>query len=201
MNADPRPLSMVMPRGRYTRAAQLLHWVTAALMFTILPLAWVMVNMPETAPRRELLFTLHKSVGLTIITLVAVRLAWRATHPAPLLPGDLARWERAAAVASHWMLYVILIGMPVSGYLLDAAAGHEISYFGLFSLPLIPKSPAIAHAAIWTHVAVGQWLVYALVLTHVAATAWHVFVRRDGVLDRMLPEQGTPQIAGRHEGG
>lgn len=195
MNADPLSVAVLAPGGRYTRTAQLLHWIVAGLMFTILPLAWVMVNMPDSAPRRELLFTLHKSVGLTIIMLVAVRLAWRATHPAPPLPGEMARWERAAAFASHWMLYVILVGMPVSGYLLDAAAGHPISYFGLFSVPLVPKSPGLAHAAVWTHVAVGQWLVYALVFTHVAATAWHVSVRRDGVLNRMLPEQERVRIS------
>ena len=66
---------------RYTLTAQALHWVSAVLMFIVLPLAWVMVNMPRTAPDREWLYTLHKSVGLTILVLVMVRIAWRAAHP------------------------------------------------------------------------------------------------------------------------
>jgi cytochrome b561 len=177
---------------RYTAAAQALHWVTAALMFTVLPLAWVMVNMAEGSPSRGLLYTLHKSVGLTILALVAVRLAWRARHPAPPLPGRLARWEAASAFASHWLLYLVLAGMPVSGYLLSAAGGHPVTYFGLFTLPGLPKDDALAQAALWTHVVVGQWLVYALILLHLAATAWHVAVRRDTILDRMLPEQAVP---------
>jgi cytochrome b561 len=181
--------SAVKADRRYTLTAQALHWITAALMFTVLPIAWVMMNMPETAHRRGLLFTLHKSVGLSIVILVAIRLTWRVMHPAPPLTGRLGRWEKGAAIASHWMLYVILIGMPVSGYLLDATGGYPISYFGLFSVPVLAKSPTVANLATWVHVAVGQWLVYALILLHLAATIWHVSVRRDGVLDRMLPEQ------------
>ena len=175
--------------GRYTLTAQALHWVTAALMFVVLPIAWVMVNMPKSVQFRGLLFTLHKSVGLTIVVLVAVRIAWRAKHPAPPLEAGLARWEKAAAKGSHWMLYVVLVGMPISGYLLDAAGGYSISYFGLFTIPLLPQSPALSSAATWVHVAIGQWLVYALIFLHVAASIWHISVRRDGMLDRMLPTQ------------
>ncbi len=177
------------PVRRYTRTAQALHWVTAALMLCALPLAWVMVNMPKEAPSREWVLTVHKSVGLTILALVAVRLAWRAAHPAPPLPPDMARWERASAFASHWLLYLILVGMPVSGYILSAAGGHPVRYFGLFTVPGLPENKALAHAGVWVHVVTGQWLVYALIVLHVAATVWHVAVRRDGVLDRMLPAQ------------
>jgi cytochrome b561 len=175
---------------RYTLTAQALHWVTAALIFVALPLAWVAVNMPKDASSRGLLFTLHKSVGLTILALAAARLFWRALHPAPPLR-DRARWEAAAAFASHWLLYLVLIAMPVSGYLLSAGSGRPVSYFGLFSIPGMPKSEALDHAATWTHVAVGQWAVYTLVVLHIAATAWHVAVRRDGTLERMLPPQET----------
>jgi cytochrome b561 len=98
-------LTATLRTGRYTLAAQALHWITAVLMFTPLPLAWVMVNMPRTAANRELIYTLHKSLGLTVLVLVAVRLILRAIHPAPQLPGSLARWERASAALSHWLLY------------------------------------------------------------------------------------------------
>jgi cytochrome b561 len=174
---------------RYSYTAQTLHWVNAALMFAVLPIAWVMVNMPETNHARGALFTLHKSVGLTILMLVAIRLVWRARHPAPPLAGRLGRWEKRIAIVSHWMLYAVLIGMPVSGYLLDATGGYPISYFGIFSVPILSKSPTIASAATWAHVAFGQWLVYALIFLHVSATVWHVAVRRDGVLNSMLPKQ------------
>ena len=174
---------------RYTATAQALHWVVAALMFTVIPLAWVMVNMARTAPSREWIYTLHKSFGMTILVLVAARLVWRAMHPAPPLPGKMAQWERGMATASHWMLYLILVGMPVSGYVLSATSPAGVPYFDLFHWPSLPRSQAVNEAARWVHAAVGQWLVYLLIVLHVLATVWHAAVRRDGVLDRMLPEQ------------
>ncbi len=187
-------MSLALPRigvpaagTRYTGTAQALQWLVAALMFTVLPLAWVMVSMADTAPSKGLLYTLHKSVGLTILALAAVRLAWRAAHPAPVLR-HVARWEAAGAFASHWLLYLILLAMPVSGYLLSAAGGHPVSYFGLFTVPGLPKNEVVAKAALAVHLAT-QWAVYGLVALHLAATAWHVVVRHDGALGRMLPAQ------------
>ena len=189
MSVTTHHAGIVERTGRYTLTAQALHWVVAGLMFAVLPLAWVMVNMPQQAAGREWIYTLHKSFGMTILALVAVRLLWRAMHPAPELPSHLARWERGAAFASHWMLYIILVGMPVSGYLLSAAGPVGVPIFGLFYLPSLPRNPALQEIARYAHVAIGQWLVYALITLHLLATAWHAAVRRDGVLDRMLPEQ------------
>jgi cytochrome b561 len=183
------PLAPPPPAGaRYTLTAQALHWVTTGLMFVVLPLAWVMVNMGRDNPDRTTLFTLHKSVGLTILALVAVRLLWRHRNPAPVLR-HTAWWEAVAARVSHWLLYVIMIGMPVGGYLLSAGSGRPVSYFGLFSIPGMPKNETMDEIATWLHVATGQWAVYTLILLHLAATAWHVVVRRDGLLGRMLPAQ------------
>lgn len=178
-------------RTRYNATTQALHWIVAALMFAVIPLAWVMVNMPRSAPSREWIYTLHKSFGMTILLLVAVRLAWRAAYPAPPLSGNLAKWERGLATASHWLLYLILVGMPVSGYVLSATGAIGVPYFDLFSFPTLPKNQAVNDAARWVHAAIGQWLVYGLITLHIAATAWHVAVRRDGILDRMLPEQNN----------
>ena len=194
-------VSGVAARSRYTATAQALHWVVAALMFAVIPLAWVMVNMARTAPSREWIYTLHKSFGMTILLLVVIRLAWRAAHPAPPLSGSMAKWERALATASHWLLYVILVGMPVSGYILSASGAVGVPYFDLFSFPTLPKNQAVNDAARWVHAAIGQWLVYGLIVLHIAATAWHAVVRRDGVLDRMLPEQRTQaERATDHQG-
>jgi cytochrome b561 len=89
-------LTATLRTGRYTLAAQALHWITAVLMFTLLPLACVMVNMPRTAANRELIYMLHKSLGLTVLVLVAVRLISCAIHPAPQLP---AAWRGGNAPA------------------------------------------------------------------------------------------------------
>lgn len=177
------------PVNRYTPAAQLFHWLTAALLFLVVPIAWVMVNMRGTAKLAGLLFTIHESIGLTIFVLVAVRLWWRARHAPPPLPSNFAMLYRLAATVSHWILYVILIGMPVTGYLMNATSGFPISFFGILTLPQLPKLTFVSETAFWLHIGIGQWLLYALVLLHMAATVWHVAVQRDGTLNRMLPEQ------------
>lgn len=177
------------PPVRYTATAQTLHWLTAVLMIAILPIAWHMTTLARDNPTRETWYTVHKSIGLTILALSIIRIVWRGLHPPPPLPGTMGKLEAAAAVASHWLLYVILFAMPVSGYLLSAAGGHPVSYFGLFDIPnIVPQNRDLSRTADLIHVA-GQWAVYALVILHVLATAWHLIAHRDGILDRMLPEQ------------
>ena len=172
---------------RYTATAMALHWITAAFVLAVLPLAWVAISLPR-GPDKTLAFDMHKSVGLTILALVAARLLWRRWHPAPpqtYVPRGLALIGRV----SHWLLYAIFILMPVSGYLLTAAHGRPVPFFYLFDIPALPRNDALHEAAEAVHV-LGQWAVYTLVVIHVLASAWHVAIRRDGVLDRMLPRQG-----------
>jgi cytochrome b561 len=162
---------------RYTPVAQALHWLTAALVLAVLPLAWVATS-----------FQLHKSVGITIFAIVALRILWRAWHPAPreaFVPPGLALLGRV----NHWLLYAVFLLMPASGFVLSAAAGNTTQYFFLFPIPpFIEKNKAVADLADQIHLA-GQYAVYALVSLHLLATAWHLIVRRDALLDRMLPRQ------------
>jgi cytochrome b561 len=181
---------------QYSSLAQLLHWAIAICMFIALPLAWVMCNMPPNAPDHDSLFTLHKSFGLTIVGLTIVRLIWRALCPAPAYAHQIANWERAIARATYLLLYCVLLGMPLTGYILSSAGGHSVTYFDLFTLPELPKDEALSKAAMWLHVAVGQWLVYGLIGLHLIGVGWHVAVQRDGVLDRMLPAQHSPCDSG-----
>ncbi|MER2264090.1 cytochrome b [Methylobacterium oxalidis] len=177
-------------RLRYTAAQQALHWVTAALVLAVLPLAWVAESLAREAPSKGTLFVLHKSVGLTILAVVVVRIVWRMIHPAPPHP----RTPPALTLlgrANHVLLYAIFLIMPVSGYLLSALAGRDTPYFWLFTVPGLDKNEALQPIFKQIHL-VGQWAVYALVILHVLATAWHVAIRRDGLHERMLPAQDPP---------
>jgi cytochrome b561 len=177
------------PIVRYSPAMQALHWLVAALMFAVLPLAWAMTGLPRTAPDREMLFTLHKSIGVTILTVMIIRIALRATRPIPAEPATMPRWMALCAVASHWLLYAALFVMPISGYVLSSASGNPVSYFGLFTLPsIIPPNHALEALGRSVHYTV-QWAVYALIAGHILATVWHVAVRRDALLERELPAQ------------
>jgi len=103
------------------------------------------------------------------------------------LPAGFPRLEAAAAYADHALLYVVFLFMPLTGLLNAAAAGHSISFFGLFMIPpFLPEDPRLAQVSVAVHLA-GQFVVYALVAIHVAAALTHRFVRRNRILDRMLP--------------
>src|SRR5579875_2298226 len=132
------------PAG-YTATAQSLHWLTALLMFAILPIAWHMTMLARADPSREWWYTVHKSLGMTILALSVIRIVWRALYPPPPLPGTMGRMEAGAAVLSHWLLYLVLFAMPISGYLLSAGGGHPVSYLGLFEIPnIVPQSQDVS---------------------------------------------------------
>src|SRR5271170_2477 len=141
------PLAAIAGR-RYNGAAQALHWLTALLMFAVLPLGWVMVTVTRDNPTREALFTLHKSIGMTILALTIVRLVWRGANPVPAFPARLSRWETVPAKLSHWLLYLILLVMPISGCVLSAASGHPVTFFGFFEFPSLPQNKLLAQLGV-----------------------------------------------------
>jgi cytochrome b561 len=174
--------------ARYNAPHQVLHWLTAAVIFTILPLGWVMVHMAKDAPHRGLYFTAHKSFGLIALALIVARLLWRALRPPPALPPWIEKWEIGLARATHFFLYAIFLIMPISGFILSSASGHPVSFFGLFDLPQMPKDEALSKLADGIHI-YGQYAVYVFLAAHILAVVWHVAFRKDGYIERMLPEQ------------
>jgi cytochrome b561 len=173
---------------RYSAAAQALHWISAALIFAVVPLGWIFAEFKKPLGGPAIYSSLHKTLGLIVLALILVRLVWRLTHRPPALPVRMADWEKATAIATHWLLYFIFIAMPVSGYVDSSGGTHPISVLGLFDVPKIPVSHAMGELAGEIHV-LGQFAVYALVLLHIGATVWHLTVSRDAILDRMLPRQ------------
>jgi cytochrome b561 len=172
--------------GRYTLTAQALHWLTVLLFLIILPVAWVMMSLP-TGPEQSRMLVFHRSLGITIFAVVVVRLAWRSTHPPPPLPSNTPRVMELISQLTHWLLYALLLLMPVTGYV-QSADDKPVSYLGLFNLPELPKDKALGDVGKVLHL-LGQWVVYTLVGLHVGATVWHVAIRRDGLLNRMIPPQ------------
>ncbi len=171
---------------RYTLTAQALHWLSALLVLAVLPAAWVAVSLPR-GPEAAWVFVIHRSLGVTIFVLAAARLLWRSTHPAPPLPAGSSHGTEFVGRLTHWLLYALLVAMPVTGYL-QSSNGRPVSYFGLFDLPALPENQALDDFSKTLHL-LGQWAIYALVALHLLATVWHVAVRRDGLLSRMLPPQ------------
>jgi len=182
-----RPLADPIEIECYGPVARAVHWAVAALAFVVVGLGWAILGSPRGGDWRELLLFLHRSVGLLILALMVFRTVWRLTHPPPPFPSGFPRIEAAAAHADHALLYVVFLVMPLTGLLNAAAAGHPVRVFGLLAIPpLLREDSILAQVVIAIHL-VGQFGVYALVAVHVAAALMHRFVRRNRILDRMLP--------------
>ena len=126
---------------RYSPINQTLHWVTALRIFTILPLAWVMTNMPRDASSRADLFAWHETIGLVILFITGCRIVRRIFDGPPPYPARVARWERGLARATHWLLFLVLLWMPITGYLTASYGGHRVKLFDVVLAPaLLPKN-------------------------------------------------------------
>ncbi len=166
--------------------AKLFHWLMAALILAQIALG-VMAASWRVSPTKLELFFWHKSTGMLILALVALRLVWRLANPAPLLPPGMAPWERAAAHLSHLLLYALMIAMPVTGWMVNSASNVPFRIFWLIPLPAIvaPDEPT---ADLFAKVHGGLAALLALVLVaHIGAALRHHFIKRDAVLERMLP--------------
>jgi cytochrome b561 len=175
---------------RWGWLSQFLHWLIVVLIVLQVTLGLLAEDLPSGVRKLGLLAR-HKSVGITILALVVLRLLWRWLNPTPALPPTLKTWEVSLARLTHVLLYVVLFAMPLSGWLMSSARGFPVSWFGFFQLPdLVSKDKPLYNALVSTHICLS-YVLYAVVALHVAAALKHHFVLRDDVLRRMLPGTST----------
>ena len=169
---------------RYTTPAIVLHWLVALLIFVAFPLGLYMADLP-LSPDRLKLYSYHKWMGITILMLVALRVVWRLTHTPPPLPNDMARWERWASQIVHGLLYLLILAIPLSGWLMSSAKGFQTVWFGVLPLPdLVGKDKALGEVLADVH-ATLNYVMLTLVVLHVAAAFKHHFFERQPFLQRM----------------
>ena len=169
---------------RYTTPAVVLHWLVALLIFAGFPLGLYMVDLP-LSPDKLKLYSYHKWIGVTVLLLVAVRLAWRLTHTPPPLPAGIAAWQRHASAAVHGLLYVLMVAIPLSGWLMSSAKGFQTVWFGVLPLPdLLDKNRELGELLARVHKTLNFTLL-ALVVMHVGAALQHHFIERQPFLQRM----------------
>lgn len=163
---------------RYSSVAIWFHWIIAAA---------VIANIAIALAYRPLMGW-HKTIGLTVLALTIGRLAWRLAHRPPPLPPGLKRWEVGVAHAVHWTFYLLLLAMPVSGWLMVSGSEKRrpLTWFGAFDIPYLPVGRAAGDAGHSAHGVLG-WLTIALVVLHIAAALRHHFLLRDRTLARMAP--------------
>lgn len=166
--------------------AKLLHWGIAALILAQIVLGLVAVGW-HLSPTKLNLFIWHKSLGILLLALIAVRLLWRFANPTPRLPADTPGWERRAARASHVLLYICMLALPLTGWIINSAANVPLRLFWLFPLPAITApDKALADAMKLVHLGLVITLAVALAV-HIAAALRHHFIKGTDILTRMLP--------------
>lgn len=194
---DDLPIPPNPGRARYDSIAMTIHWLTALAISAQLAMGWSMTLMKPGTYLQFSLYQWHKSIGMTILALSLVRLLWRLAHPPPPLPATMPAWQRRLAKFTHAGLYVLMIGLPLTGWAVVSASTFNVPtvLYGVLPLPHIPwladlpDKSAAESALKLVHLSAGLILVV-LLAGHIGAALRHHFTLRDDVLLRMLPRIG-----------
>jgi cytochrome b561 len=175
-----------------------LHWLVALAVLGLLAVGLWMTELPNS-PDKIAIYKLHKSVGLTVLALMALRVAWRISERARPTPPPMPAWQRRASKISHGLLYVCLLVMPLSGWLYNSASNFPLKWFELFRVPPLSGADRELKALAGDIHEFTAWLLIALIALHVAAALKHHLIERDGVLRAMLPfgrkrERANPPV-------
>lgn len=172
--------------ARFGLVSKALHWTAAVLMLGLIWLGWYMVDLTYYDKWYNASLHYHKSLGLLVLILALAKIVWHwhTRAPAPL-PG-LKTWEKVGAKLMHYVLWGMLLLLPITGYLISTSAGKPIQLFNWFELPpLVEVDEALRELAITVH----YYLAYAalgLIAAHAGAALKHHFINRDDTLKRML---------------
>jgi cytochrome b561 len=175
------------PHERYDASLIGLHWLTAGLVISAICLIWS-VHLTPRGPLHTTLLVFHRSCGVATFAATILRLALRAARPVPPAHDGVPAWQKRAATFSHWLLYALLLTMPVTGFVDSASSGHAVQVFYLFTLPLLPENRALADFSGDIHSTL-EWVVYGIIALHSAAALYHHFYLGDNTLTRMLPQR------------
>lgn len=176
----------------YTAVAKALHWAIALLIFVLFPLGWVMDDF--TGIQKFQAFNFHKSLGITVLALMVLRLAWRYFNPAPALPASMPELQKKAALATHALLYAVIFLVTMAGWAMISASDKPSVLFQLTRFPLLPwlsDLPAAGKKPIHeifesAHSVLGYALL-ALIAFHVAGALYHAVLLKDGIFSTMMP--------------
>ncbi len=170
----------------YTRTAIGLHWVIAITIVATFGLGLYMQDLPFS-PDKLKLYSWHKWAGVSIFLLVLLRVIWRLSHRPPAPVAGMPAWQQRAAGAVHVLLYVLMLAVPVSGWLMSSAKGVPTVWFGVLPLPdLMDKNKELGDWLAAVHKTLNFGMA-GLVFIHAGAALKHHLVDRDDVLARMLP--------------
>jgi cytochrome b561 len=173
-----------MNQEKYNSTAITLHWLIALLIVIAFSVGHYMADL-DLSPWKLKVFAWHKWVGVTIFALVLFRIFWRSTHAVPVLPAGMSAMMKMLSGLTHLAIYLLMLAIPLSGWLHSSAAGVTVVYFNVLTLPdLVGKDKALAHLFKEIHESLN-WALLGLVMLHVAAALKHQLVDRDNLMNRM----------------
>ena len=184
----------------YGPISRLFHWATALLILFALPLGWYAVVIgarnvnPHLASLRGDLLFWHKSLGVSVLLLTTLRLGWIIYSPRPPLSYSLSVLERIGAKSVHYLLYGLLLGMPISGIILSQSVGYPVSFFGLFDLPTLVNIdhgiPALQRVGVKLgvlfHERIFAYVLYLSLILHIVGLVKHSFIDGDNAIWRRM---------------
>lgn len=192
---------------RYTKVAIILHWLIAFGILGMFAFGWYMTGLPREAPEqmsydlfdwgiytweltkesspRAFYFNLHKSIGITLLGLIVIRIVWRIMHKPPALLTSYKAWERKLSTSAHHLLYLLMILVPTSGLIMSVAGKYGVKWFGLDFIAGIENKPIreIFHE---THEIAGL-IFLAIIVLHILGALKHKLIDKDETMQRMLP--------------
>lgn len=171
----------------YGSVAKWLHWLIFFFILGLL-IAGFSLDFISDRPTKISVVVLHKAFGLTVLALVVLRIFWALSNIKPKLPTSIPAWQRFGSTSVHYVLYVLMLAMPLSGWMMATAANKAPSYFGLavIPMPFVPVDKDLAKFANTSHWLLA-WLIVGFVSLHILAALKHHFINKDNVLKRMLP--------------
>jgi len=175
---------------KYDRVQIILHWVIAVIILGMIALGLFMVELPKKSELpvgeesvRAFYFLLHKSLGITAAILILLRVVWRITHKAPALPYTVSKWQQKAAGAVHGLLYLVMIAMPISGYLQSMFSKYDTKFWGVALPRTVEADSAMRETFSQVHECLA-FLFIALIIVHIAAAVKHR-IAGTGIAERM----------------
>jgi cytochrome b561 len=184
----------------YSPASKLIHWLTALCVLAVIPMGIAMMWLPE-GDLQDKLFDLHRSFGVLVFALALLRIAARSLLGVPAPLASITPFERRASVGAHHALIALSTAMPLIGWLMMSAYRADVPVFGLFTLPhLMPQNDTVYEVLSRVHQVLG-FLMAAIIVAHAGGALMHAAIKRDGVLQRMLPVQLADWLSRLQGGG
>lgn len=176
---------MSNPIDRYDGVTQSFHWIVVLLVVAQYATKWLPNGFASLSEKQ--LNAWHLAIGPTILLLMLLRLAWRLTHNTPAPPSGLPRPLRILSRTTHWLFYALLVVLPVLGWIAASGYGANVTLLWLVPLPaLIGPDKSMAESVGSVHGALA-WALLVVIALHVSGALYHALIKRDGVIDRMLP--------------